>query len=63
MVAPGGSSREVEDLRNGAIDELEEVVLVASYEHFKYVVPHGFELRLLSCKTRCFYPSNSFFVC
>jgi hypothetical protein len=28
-LAPGGGSREVEDLRNGTVDELEKVVLVA----------------------------------
>ena len=29
--APGGSSGEVPDLRDGTIDKLEEVVLVAGY--------------------------------
>ena len=30
MEAPGGNSREVPDLGNGSVDELEEAVLVAS---------------------------------
>ena len=29
--APGGSSREVKDFRDRAVDKLEEVVLVAGY--------------------------------
>ncbi len=30
ILTPGGSSGEVEDLRNWAVDELEKVVLIAS---------------------------------